>query len=452
MHFHDVAGWRPVCALVTACALGACAAGAPLPDDARRREVVALIEGHDADLPPAQREARHERLAASPHALFRGAPYLFWRDLGADPRLARFGGDELRGWILGDVHVENFGCFEDARHEVVYDLNDFDEVVVADPQLDLWRLATSLLLVLREQGDLDEAEQREVVTVLARGYLSALELFRDGDAEREHRLTARDAFGLLDDLLIDAESKQSRDEQLDEWTTSSDGRAVLDVGGRDELEPAPDAVVRDLERAWPGYVASLDPGREFEPGYFEVKSIARRVDQGTASLGLDRYYVLVEGPSIAPDDDRLLDVRAQTAPAGPAPDGLAPEVRCVTGERALAPTRDPHLGHLRLGEQGFTVHERSPYRRRLDLAKLTTVKRAREVAEQWGWILAAAHARGDRDGDPARCPASYEDALLARVGDDAAGFAALVYAVAQEQADRVTRDHAAFVAARRSRP
>jgi uncharacterized protein (DUF2252 family) len=415
---------------------------APAPS----RDVVALVVAHDRELAPADRDARWERLAGSPHAFFRGTPYLFWADVGEDPRLARFGGDDARTWVVGDAHAENFGCLESARHEVVYDLNDFDEAVIADAQLDLWRLATSLLLVLREQDDLDADEQREALSVLANAYLAALELFVDGEAEREHRLTANDAFGLLDDLLVDTEAGESRGDLLAKWTTSEDGAPALDLD-RDDLEEAPAALVTALERAWPAYLESLAPGRDWPSGYFRVKSVARRLDAGTASLGVARYYVLVEGPSVSADDDRILDVKQQGAPAGPAPAGLSPEERCARGERALAPAGDPHSGWLRLETgEGFTVHERSPFRARLALKKLTTLKRAREVAEQWGWLLAAAHARGDRDGDPERVSTSLEDALLARVAQDRAAFASLVVTVAEERAEQTTRDHAAFAA------
>ncbi|MCO5165419.1 MAG: DUF2252 domain-containing protein [Planctomycetes bacterium] len=426
MHFRDL--------LLSMILASGCAAAPPLPDPARRRAVVDAIAGADAALSPDDREARHARLAASAHAFFRGTPERFWRDLGGDPRLERYGGEASRAWVVGDAHVENFGCQENARREVVYDINDFDEVVVADVQLDLWRLATSVVLTLREQGDLDAAEQREVVEVLARAYLAALERLGDGDAAREHRLTAREAYGLLDDLLIETESGEGRGKLLDRWTATRDGRPVLDTG-RADLAAAPELEAA-LRAAWPGYLASVDAA-PFPPGYFAVKSVARRLGAGTASLGVARCYVLVEGPTSSPGDDRILDVKEQRAPAGPAPEGLAPEERVVAGARALAPLGDPHLGHLRAGGRGFTVLERSPYRGRLDARALTTVRRAREVAEQWAGLLAAAHARGAG----ARAPA-----LLRRARADAVGFAALVLEVALEQADAAAADHAAFVA------
>ncbi|MBX3470889.1 MAG: DUF2252 family protein [Planctomycetes bacterium] len=400
MHFRDL--------LLSMILASGCAAAPPLPDPARRRAVVDAIAAADAALSPDDREARHARLAASAHAFFRGTPERFWRDLGADPRLERYGGVTSHAWVVGDAHVENFGCQENARREVVYDINDFDEVVVADVQLDLWRLATSVVLTLREQGDLDAAAQREVVEVLARAYLARL---GDGDAAREHRLTAREAYGLLDDLLIETESGEGRAKLLDRWTAARDGRQVLDTGRADlaaapELEPA-------LRAAWPGYLASVDAAA-FPPGYFAVKSVARRLGAGTASLGVARYYVLVEGPTSSPGDDRILDVKEQRAPAGPAPAGLAPEERVVAGARALAPLGDSHLGHLRAGGRGFTVVERSPYRGQLSArAPTSEVRRAtRSPSSGRTSRPRATRAQGER----ARAPALSAGPAATRLG------------------------------------
>ena len=85
-----------------------------------------------------------------PFAFFRGTDHLFWADFGPSRLLRHFGGKKsTRTWISGDLHCDNLGTFTDAMGWLVYDLNDFDEGVVADFQYDLWRLAVSLVLVGR---------------------------------------------------------------------------------------------------------------------------------------------------------------------------------------------------------------------------------------------------------------------------------------------------------------
>ena len=43
--------------------------------------------------------------------------------------------------------------------------------------------------------------------------------------------------------------------------------------------------------------------------------MAERLHAGVGSLGVKRYYVLIEGPSTGQSDDRILDVKAQGAPS-----------------------------------------------------------------------------------------------------------------------------------------
>lgn len=419
---------------------------APPVDPGRARVVEAGLEERDGRLPPDAREEKHDAMAKDALAFFRGAPWLYWRDHGADPRLARFGGERATSWIVGDLHVENLGAFEDARPEVVFGINDFDEAVLADVQLDLWRLAASVVLLCRRDGWIDDAGAREGVRALAGAWLDALEAFRGEEDERGFRVTAGTSYGALADLLGDAEVEGRRTKLLDDWTATGGRR--LDLSSS-KLAPAPAGVAAALE-AELAALAARAPAGAFAPGYFHLEDVALRLHAGTASLGRPRYYALVRGPTDGADDDRLLDVKQQVAPCGPAPEGLSPAERAAAGQRAMAPWSDAHLGAVSLPPDGgsFTVRERSPYRADPPLRKLTTTSRLVQMCELWGWVTAAAHASGDRDGDPARVPRSLEDEVVRAVGTARAAFVDLVTAVAFEVADQAGRDHAAFVSAR----
>lgn len=43
-----------------------------------------------------------------------------------------------------------------SQNAVIFDLDDFDETLIADYQLDLWRLAVSILLAIQENGGLPQ--------------------------------------------------------------------------------------------------------------------------------------------------------------------------------------------------------------------------------------------------------------------------------------------------------
>src|SRR5262249_32961244 len=100
------------------------------------------------------------RMSASPLAFLRGAAPLFYEILHARRDLED--GPPGEGWLVGDAHLENFGAYRpdpygDDGHKgpkkaAVFNLNDFDEAVVAPWRWDVLRLTTSLILGGRELG------------------------------------------------------------------------------------------------------------------------------------------------------------------------------------------------------------------------------------------------------------------------------------------------------------
>ncbi len=107
---------------------------------------------------PAMRPRKLARMSESPFAFLRGAAPLFYEILENHPEFAD--GPLGEGWLVGDLHLENFGAFSPARangassekHAAVFNLNDFDEAVRGPWRWDVLRLLTSLILSARELG------------------------------------------------------------------------------------------------------------------------------------------------------------------------------------------------------------------------------------------------------------------------------------------------------------
>lgn len=425
---------------------------APPPEDgkadgASRAEWVAeQIEAWNAHLDEESREEKLELMRESPYVFFRATNHLFWSQMARDRRLSQFGGTaRTRTFLQGDVHPENFGTFDDDEGDVVYGLNDFDEAVLADYQLDVWRMAAGMVLLGREQG-LDEEAIENAVNVMAEAYLDELASLAAGSSSFE-------PYGALAELIDDVEDGESRAEMLEEWTVVRSGRRTLNLGLED-LEGVPSALRREIEGAMPAYGETLSGGLDYTASYFRVKSVARRLHAGAGSLGTPRYYVLIEGPSSSQADDVILDVKRQDLPTGwyflsasqRARHDSAFESgadRAIRAQRALLSNADDHLGTLELADGSYSVRARSPFKKTLDAEDAAAS--IDEIAEQWGTLLARSHARADRDFDRNLVAYALEVEVDARTDHHHDEFRALVWDVASSFADQVQADYDAFV-------
>lgn len=417
----------------------------------------------DRELGAAQREEKYAAMSESAFAFFRGTAYLFFLDLGTAPQLQSFGGTaQTRTWLLGDAHPQNFGSFRNARGTLVYDLNDFDEAVLADYQLDVWRLATALVLVMRQTAGFTPGDELSVLDSFSQRYLDTLAACVGNDRELTTTIAAENSYGKLDEFLKHVDKKRSRARLLATYTAlAASGQRQLSPSQSPDLAAVPDSLVAAIVAAMPAYGQSLVGTLRYSPSYFAVKSVAQRLHAGLGSLGLPRYYVLIEGPTASQDDDLILDVKAQGQPA--AYRNLAAEARAATeaasdknpAQRVVVATRslglyvDELVGVLPLSAGPHSVRERSPWKDTLDLAVLSSVERLSKLTEQWATLLAYAHARADADQRGSGVRVQLEDEVVRRTLGKHDDFRRLVRSMAQSYASRVQADWQTFTAMRR---
>jgi len=428
--------------------------------------VVEELQKANAWLDAAGRTAKFCKMKASAYAFYRGTNHLFWTDHGQDKRLAKFGGSATRTWLQGDLHAYNFGSFDDDNGDVIYDLNDFDESLIADYQYDVWRMAASLALIARQNG-LKAADEPGLLDAFSEAYLDTLADFVGNKKEKTTSYGAANTGGKLKDFLQDIAKNDSRAKMLADWTHVVGGKRVFAIGagaagGTVKHSAKLAAVDAKTEAAlvggMPKYGATLTGGIKFSPAYFAIKSVARRLDAGTGSLGAPRYYLLIEGASSSDKDDRILDVKRQTAPSGLKHLSAAEQAvynksfaneghRHATAYRALINHTDDHLGWVVLADGVYSVRDRSPYKEPFPTEKLDTAKSFKTMAEQWGEVLATAHARADKDYDAGLVPHSFDKEVDKRTDGEHKAFRKLVRDVALPYADQVAKDFAVFTAA-----
>lgn len=374
---------------------------------------------------PALFTRKLQRMSASPLAFLRGAAPLFYEILAARPELAE--GPPGEGWIVGDLHLENFGAYRpDAmeasgrkHHAAVFNLNDFDDTIVAPWRLDVVRLTTSLLLGGRELG--------------ASGVL-ALEL-----SDRLLAAWARSAFDGAEPsappppvrALIDQVRLRSRTALLNGRTRLAHGKRRFVRGPR--YADLDHAILAAVPAAFEAYVAGLPPADRPHKGSLAIVDAALRI-AGTGSLGGLRIAVLVEGKG-GPDGNWIFDLKEQGEPSASVlvgtPD-LVPAERVVSGFRACVEHPPRMIGTTHLKKLSMFVRRLAPQEDKLNLRRLRSADLP-ALADHLGALLGAAHARGATKAPRSR----WTKADLAAVRERAITLAGLHEAIYLALCDRM---------------
>lgn len=127
--------------------------------------------GRRTDLSGRLLKKKHRKMAAGAFPFLRATFYRWVEQWPAVcPSLARRDADVLLA--AGDLHVENFGVWLDARQRLVWGVNDFDDACELPFTSDLVRLAASVLLAADAAAV--PATPRAVCAHLLRGYRAGL--------------------------------------------------------------------------------------------------------------------------------------------------------------------------------------------------------------------------------------------------------------------------------------
>jgi len=399
---------------------------------------------------PEGAQRKFDKLARSALDFFRGTALLFYRDMvGSDADLPQV-------FCIGDVHPENFGVMPNVDGVPFFGVNDFDEAHVAPFSWDVKRGATGFYLYAKDNG-FKKKHRQNVMQSFVQGYLDALMEFARDDREKHHQYRLDNSPPQIRELLQGAVA--SRRKFLADKIDPAAGRFIA----TDEVVPC-SSRVGQFQRAVRAYVKKSDiDNRSGRAGHFKVKDVAVKKDSGTASLGLDRYWVLIDGETDDHLDDIVLEVKQARRSAlsgltppppedSPVHDAGAtgeanPQGRASQGARIALSHRvhlaggDPYYGHATLDKQSFVVRERSPFKDSIDVEDLD-VEAMCDYADTCGRVLAQAHARADEDsGLPGE---DAERSILESV--QPAVFVDDVGRFALAAVDRLERDHALFCA------
>ncbi|MFO1159521.1 MAG: DUF2252 domain-containing protein [Reyranellaceae bacterium] len=416
--------------------------------DTNRPDPVEILEAQNQTRAQKLVPVRFARMLASPFAFLRGSAAVMAADLAPGPVTGIFVN------ACGDMHVSNFGVFGSAERELIFAINDFDEVFPAPWEWDLKRLVASAAVAVRFMGG-DKNQAADAAAGTVRSYRAHIARYAEmGNLEVWYdRIDER---AILDALspkarrgaqrIIGKARAKGHQRVLDKITEKVDGdhRIVEDVPliiRESHLETG--MPVREaLDEMLRAYVESLSYDRRRLLSRYKIVDVARKV-VGVGSVGTGCWVILLMGAD--GDDPLFLQVKqAQSSVLEPYSGYRMPfdnhGRRVVVGQRLIQGSPDIFLGWGEVDGRHFYVRQLADMKGGLEFAEgdRKGIAGFMEYCGLCGWALALAHAKsGDAAMISGYCGRS---AAL----DDALAKFSLAYATQTE------RDHETLDKARRS--
>ena len=434
-------------------------------DDPREDEIAGVIA--EADLAvirarPALAAGKYVRMSTAPLGFMRGSLALYRHDArsgSSQLSVSRFGLDVPLVPSLGDPHVENFGVLRASDGTLAIEPNDFDAADRAPYLWDVRRLVSSMALSALTANDDDPAARavtaasaRDIARATAVGYRAAIE--RAAAGAPPERVTPATAPGST--LLTDAFSRSERDEairrDLTDLTDLSGTSRRLKRGVVDptdtqnvfaDLAPFAYASLPQAVAEWRRTLLAPPPESELV-----LLDAVREMGSGVSSWPRVRLVLLVRGPTDAPDDDVLLELKelADSGIAGLYPPGVHHDdvgLRIVeTSREAWArPDAAPLWGVTRWVGLPCQIRVETQGQKNIRISRMVgargTPAALAELGTVLGSILGRVHTSG-RDGT------TNARAVFARIVTDPEGFLDEQADAGVAYATQTVADHARF--------
>src|SRR5450755_3519879 len=132
-------------------------------------EITERILKFNSSFNPKLVSLKYKFMAQNPFRFFRGTCHIFYEDLSVAAVLP----SSPVTWNCGDLHIENFGSYRGDNHLVYFDLNDFDESILAPLLWDLVRMTTSLFLAF-DSLKITDKEALKAVEIFLKAFTDTL--------------------------------------------------------------------------------------------------------------------------------------------------------------------------------------------------------------------------------------------------------------------------------------
>lgn len=319
---------------------------------------------------------------------FRGSCHLFYEDLAKENS---FPSGPL-GWICGDLHLENFGSYRSNNDQVYFDLNDFDEALLAPVTWEVVRLVTSIFIGFESLGIEDE-KALNMAKLFLKSYTGTL---LTGKPDYVESAMAR---GIVCDFLAKV-SKRKQQMILDKKTVLKKKKLQLVTDN-----PKHFTLEKNLQAELFQHIKEWLKTDENSPYNYKVIDGVFRL-AGTGSVGLERYAFLLKSSNETGYKYILLDMK-EASPSSlspylsiPQPAWVSEADRIVAIQKKMQNRCSALLSFSTFRGKSFIMQEMQPTKDSIDFKKL--IDRYRDmysVIDTMGMLTASSQLRSSgQDG------------------------------------------------------
>ncbi|MFZ6692220.1 DUF2252 domain-containing protein [Undibacterium sp. SXout20W] len=343
-------------------------------------DVCSTISSFNKTREPERLLMKYRNMRTSPFVFLRATCHLFYERVAPDLHAMQ----APLTWCMGDMHLENFGSYKGDNRLPYFDLNDFDEAVLAPTHWDLIRFLTSILVGAKSLG-INSEDAKGLVKEFLSSYQTVLA------SGKSHWIERETSVGLVRNLLTAVKLRQ-RCDFLDHRTLFKGEKRRIRIDGKRALAVSPKQ--REMVEKFLKEFAENQPDKKF----FKPIDVARRI-AGNGSLGVDRYIILVQGKG-SPDQNYLLDLK-EAVPSSlapylntPQPQWQSEAQRVVTVQKRMQAVSMAFLHPVTIKNKSYILRALQPSEDRVTLdgsvSSLTDVKK---VIEVMGVVVASAQLR-----------------------------------------------------------
>jgi uncharacterized protein (DUF2252 family) len=224
---------------------------------------------------PAYTAIKYQMMADSAFRFLRGTCHLFYEDLQKSIGLP----PSPLSWISGDLHLENFGTYKGDNRLVYFDLNDFDEGVLAPANWELARMVTSIFTGFESVG-VKKKESGRMAALFLKTYSSTL------TRGKARFLETETADGIVKSFMEKVCERRQKD-LISQRTVVKNDRLQIKI---DHARFFP--LEKPLKKELKAHLATRISEYPLFRSRYEILDVAFRI-AGTGSLGGQRFVFLL---------------------------------------------------------------------------------------------------------------------------------------------------------------